>query len=109
MPRLKTLSLVTLLFVVLLSLSIAVGGFISDRINEIDRTQALRSRVQAQIHESINSWHDAQIRNTRLISRCGITAYAVTLLDVDGNEFTLYYNIDNAAPVRLDLLSGCSA
>jgi hypothetical protein len=109
MPRLKTLPLFTLLFVVLITLSIAVGAFISDRINEIERTQALRSRVQAQIHESIHSWYDAQIRDTQLISRCGITAYAVTLLDVDGNEFTLYYDIDNAAPVRQDLLNGCSA
>jgi hypothetical protein len=108
MKRLKILSLVILFVVIAVSSLVAVGSYVSNRIDEIDRTQALRSRVQARIHESIHSWYDAQIRDTRLISRCGITAYAVTLLDFDGNEFTLYYNIDNAAPVRQDLLNGCS-
>ena len=107
MRRLKTLSPVTLFFVILITLSIAASVLINDRIDEIDRTQALRSQVQAKIHESIHGWYDAQIRNTQPISRCGVTAYAVTLLDYDGNEFTLYYNIENAAPVRQDLMSGC--
>lgn len=108
MHRLKTLSLVTLIFVVLITLLVSVGGFISDRFNEIDRTQALRSQVQAKIHQSIHGWYDAQIRHTQPISRCGVTAYAVSLLDFDGNEFTLYYNIENAAPVHQDLMNSCS-
>ena len=108
MHRMKTLSLATLFLLALITLFVSVGGFISDRIHEIDRTQALRSQMQAQIHESIHAWYDVQIRETQLISRCGITAYTVTLLDFDGNEFTLYYDIDTAAPVRQDLISGCS-
>ena len=108
MYRLKTMLLVILFVVIAISSLVSIGAYVSDRIDEIDRTQALRSRMQAQINESIHSWYDAQIRDTQLISRCGITAYAVTLLDLDGNEFTLYYNIDNAAPVRQDLLNGCS-
>lgn len=108
MLHLNTRSIVILFVVIAFSSLVSVGAYVSDRIDEIDRTQALRSHTQARIHESIHSWYDAQIRDTRLISRCGITAYAVTLLDLDGNEFTLYYNIDNAAPVRQDLLNGCS-
>jgi len=109
MKHSKSLSLIILFAAMTVVLLVSVSRYIVERIEDMNHTQALRSRMQARIHESIHGWYDAQIRDTSLISRCGITAYAVTLLDFDGNEFTLYYNIDNAAPVHQDLLNGCPA
>jgi hypothetical protein len=108
MHRFKIPLRVTLFVAIIVVLSVLFVDFIHGRIQEIEHTQAVRSRMQAQINKSIHGWYQAQIRDTRLFSRCGITAYAATMLDVDGNEFTLYYNIDTGAPVRQDLLNGCS-
>jgi hypothetical protein len=109
MQRLKKRSLIILFVAVAASLLMSVSGFVGNRIKDIDRTQALRSRMQVQIHESIQSLYDAQIYDTQLLGRCGITAYVATMRDANGSEFTLYYNIDNGKPIQQDLLNGCSA
>jgi Na+-translocating ferredoxin:NAD+ oxidoreductase RnfG subunit len=109
MQRLKTLSLVALFAAIIATLLMSVSGFVGDRIKDIDRTQALRSRMQAQIQESIHNLYAAQIHDTQLLSRCGITAYVATMRNADGSEFTLFYDIDSGKPIQQDLLNGCSA
>lgn len=108
MQRLKTRSLAVLSVTLPAVLLVLVSGFINDQVDEIDRTRASRSRLQAQIHETIHRRYSAAILETRLRSRCGITAYIVTMRDNVGNEFNLYYDIDDGKPVRFDLLNGCT-
>lgn len=107
MQHLKTLSLVILFAVLSVSLAVALSSISRDRIKAFERTQASRSRIQAQIHDTLNRRYAAQILETRLLGRCGITAYIVTLRDAAGNESTLYFDIDNGAPIHHDLLNGC--
>jgi hypothetical protein len=108
MQRLKTRSLAVLSVTLPAALLMLVSGFINDQVDEIDRTRASRSRVQTQIHEIIHSRYSAAILETRLRSRCGITAYIVKVRDNAGNAFTLYYDINDGKPVRFDLLNGCT-
>lgn len=84
-----------------------MSSIFSHRIKEFERTQASRSRMQAQIHEILRSRYATRIVETRLLGRCGITACIVTLLDAAGGEYTLYFDIDSGAPIRQDLLKGC--
>jgi hypothetical protein len=49
----------------------------------------------------------ARIVETRLLGRCGITAYIVTLRDAAGSESTLYFDIDSGTPIHHNLLDGC--
>jgi len=107
MQRLKSLSLVVLFIALTVSLAVSLGVHFSDRIEAFERTQASRSRMQAQIHETLCSRYAARIVETRLLGRCGITACIVTLRDAAGSEVTLYFDTDNGAPVRQDLLNGC--
>jgi len=109
MQRLEKLPLGILFAAVAASSLMSVSDFVGDRIMDIDRTQALRSRMQAQIHKSIYGRYDAKIHDTQLLGRCGITAYVATMRAVDGSEFTLSYDIDTGMPIQQDLLSGCSA
>lgn len=108
MQRPKTLSLAVLSVTLPAVLLMLFSGFINDQVDEIDRTRVSRSRIQAQIHETIHSRYSAAILETRLRSRCGITAYIVTMRDNTGNEFTLYFDIDDGKPVWFDLLNGCT-
>jgi len=107
MQRLKSLSLVVLFIALTVSLAVSLGVHFSDRIEAFERTQASRSRMQAQIHDTLHGRYAARIVETRLLGRCSITAYIVTLRDADGSESTLYFDIDSGAPIRHDLLNGC--
>jgi hypothetical protein len=107
MQRLKSPSLVVLFIVLTVSLAISLGIHFSDRIKASEHTQASRSRMQAQIHDTLHGRYAARIVETRLLGRCGITAYIVTLRAADGSEATLYFDIDSGAPIRYDLLNGC--
>ena len=102
-----TLSLVTLFAILSVSLAISLSSFIGDRIESFERTQESRSRVQAQIHDALERRYDARILETRLLGRCGITAYIVTLRDVAGSESTLYFDIDTGSQISHDLSNGC--
>jgi hypothetical protein len=103
MQRLKLLSLVVLF----IALTVSLSKHFSDRIKESERTQASRSRMQTQIHDTLHRGYAARIVETRLLGRCGITTYIVTLRDAAGSESPLYFDIDNGAPIRHDLLNGC--
>jgi hypothetical protein len=103
----KSLSRVALFAVLSVLLAVCLNGFISDRISSFERTQVSRSRMQTQIHDTLEKRYDARILDTRLLGRCGITAYIVTLRDTAGGESTLYFDIDTGVPVRHDLLNGC--
>lgn len=107
MQRLTTPSLVVLFTVLSISLAIVTSRYFSDRIKAIDHTQASRSRIVAQIHDTLYKRYAAQILETRVLGRCGITAYIVTLRDASGNESTLYFDIDNGATIPHNLLNGC--
>jgi hypothetical protein len=107
MQRPKSPSLVVLFIVLTVSLAISLGIHFSDRIKASEHTQASRSRMQAQIHDTLHGRYAARIVETRLLGRCGITAYIVTLRDADDSESTLYFDIDSGAPIRYDLLNGC--
>jgi hypothetical protein len=107
MQRPKSPSLVVLFIVLTVSLAISLGIHFSDRIKASEHTQASRSRMQAQIHDTLHGRYAARIVETRLLGRCGITAYIVTLRAADGSESTLYFDIDSGAPIRYDLLNGC--
>jgi len=107
MQRLKKLVPVALFAVLSAAVSVVVGQLCVDRILEIERTQAARSRIQAKIHATVRSQYPGRIRDTGLRSRCGFTAYIVTVRQPDGGEYTLYYDIDNGEPIRQDLLNGC--
>ena len=107
MQGLKSPSLVVLFIALTVSLAVTLGIHFSDRIKESERTQASRSRIQTQIHDTLHRRYAARIVETRLLGRCGITAYIVTLRDAAGSESTLYFNIDNGTPIRHDLLNGC--
>ena len=107
MQGVKTLSLFVLFAAISISLVHAMGSYFSYRIKEFERTQAARSRMQAQIHDTLRSRYATRIVETRLLGRCGITVYIVTLLDAAGAESTLYFDIDSGAPIRQDLLKGC--
>ena len=108
MKHLNTLSLVTMLVLIPVSLSLWTGSFFNNRIDDIDRTRALRSRMQTQIHEAIHHRYPERILETRLRSRCGVTAYVVTMIDATGNTYRLYYDIDSGVQIRQDLLNGCA-
>jgi hypothetical protein len=107
MQRLTTPSLVVLFTVLSISLAVVTSRYFSDRIKAIDHTQASRSRIVAQIHDTLYKRYAAQILETRVLGRCGITAYIVTLRDASGNESTLYFDIDDGAPIPHNLLNGC--
>jgi len=107
MQRLTTPSLVVLFTVLSISLAVVTSRYFSDRIKAIDHTQASRSRIVAQIHDNLYKRYAAQILETRVLGRCGITAYIVTLRDASGNESTLYFDIDDGAPIPHNLLNGC--
>ena len=107
MQRLKSLSPVVLFIALTVPLAVSLGIHYSDRIKSFERTQSSRSRIQVQIHDTLYRRYAAQILETRLLGRCGITAYIVTLRDAAGSESTLYFDIDNGAPIRDDLLNGC--
>jgi hypothetical protein len=107
MQRLITLSLVVLLAVLSISLAVSFSSYFSNRIKAIERTQASRFRIQEQIHDTLYRRYAAQILETRLLGRCGITAYIVTLRDAAGSESTLYFDIDSGAPIQHNLLNGC--
>jgi len=107
MQGLKTLSLVALFAALSISLAVSMSSFFSDRAREFELTRVSRSRMQAQIHETLCSRYAARIVETRLLGRCGITACIVTLRDAASSEVTLYFDTDNGAPVRQDLLNGC--
>jgi len=102
-----TLSLVALFVMLSVSLAVSLNSFISDRIKSFERTQVSRSLTQAQIHDTLDRVYDARILETRLLGRCGITAYIVTLRAAAGVESILYFDIDTGAPVHHDLLNGC--
>ena len=107
MQHLKTLSLVTLFAVLSVLLAVALSSYFSDRLKAFERTQASRTRIQTQINDTLYRQYAAQILETRLLGRCGITAYIVTLRDASGNESTLYFDIDDGAPIPHNLLNGC--
>ena len=107
MQRLTTPSLVVLFTVLSISLAVVTSRYFSDRIKAIDHTQASRSRIVAQIHDTLYKRYAAQILETRVLGRCGITAYIVTLRDASGNESILYFDIDDGAPIPHNLLNGC--
>ena len=107
MQRLTTPSLVVLFTVLSISLAVVTSRYFSDRIKAIDHIQASRSRIVAQIHDTLYKRYAAQILETRVLGRCGITAYIVTLRDASGNESTLYFDIDDGAPIPHNLLNGC--
>ena len=86
MQRLITPSLVVLFAVLSVSLAASLGGFFSGQIKAIDRTQASRSRIQAQIHDTLHRRYVGKIVETRLLGRCGFTAYIVTLRDAAGGD-----------------------
>ena len=107
MQHLKTLSLVTLFAVLSVLLAVALSSYFSDRLKAFERTQASRTRIQTQINDTLYRQYAAQILETRLLGRCGITAYIVTLRDATGRQSTLYFDIDNGTPIHHDLLNGC--
>lgn len=107
MQHLKKVSIGAISAAVFIILSVMIGSFLNSRIREIDHTRTLRSQMKAQIHASIRSQQGARILETRLVSRCGITAYIVTMLESEGGEYTLYYAIDSGASIPYDLLNGC--
>jgi hypothetical protein len=107
MQRLNSLSLVVLFIALTVSLAVSLGIHFSDRIKASESTQASRSRMQAQIHDTLRGRYDARIAETRLLGRCGITAYIVTLRDAAGSESTLYFDIDSGTPIHHNLLDGC--
>lgn len=107
MQRSITLSLAVLFAVLSVSLALLLSGLFSDRIKAIDDTQASRSRIQAQIHDTLHWRYAGQILETRLLGRCGFTAYVVTLRDAAGSEFTLFFDIDSGAPIQHNLLNSC--
>jgi hypothetical protein len=107
MQRLITPSLVALFTVLSISLVVYLSSLFRGQITAIDRTQASRSRIQAQIHDSLHRRYAGQIRETRLLGRCGFTAYIATLRDATGRDSTLFFDIDTGAPIQHNLLNGC--
>jgi len=107
MQRLNPLSRVVLFIVLTVSLAVSLGIHLSDRFKASEHTQVSRSRMQTQIHDTLDGRYAARIVETRLLGRCGITVYLVTLRDVAGSESTLSFDIDSGASIRHDLLNGC--
>lgn len=107
MQRLITPSLVVLFTVLPVSLVVSLSSYFSAQITAIDRTQTSRSRIQTQIHDSLHRRYAGQILETRLLGRCGFTAYIVTLRDAIGRDSTLFFDIDTGAPIQHNLLNGC--
>lgn len=107
MRRRMTLSLVILFAVLSASLAVFLSGVLSDQIKAVKRMQTSRSGIQAQIHDTLYRQYAAQILETRLLGRCGITVYIVTLRDAAGRESTLYFDIDNGAQIQHNPLNAC--
>lgn len=107
MRRLIMLSPVVLFTVLSVSALVSLSVLLSTQIKEVEHMQALRSQIKMQIHDTLHRQYDAQILETRLLGRCGITAYIVTLRDAAGSESTLYFDIDNGMQIHHNLLNGC--
>jgi hypothetical protein len=109
MQRPRTLSLAVLFAVLSFSLAVSSSSYFSARIKAIDRTQASRSRIQAQIHETLHRRYAGNILETRLLGRCGFTVYVVTLRDTTGGDSTHFFDIETGAPIQHNLLNDCPA
>lgn len=107
MQNLKTLLLLAILAVVAISTSISLKRYYNHGVEQMDQTRALRSRMQERIHEDIQQRYNGSILDSRMVSRCGITVYTVTMQDNNGKHLTLLYNIDTGAPVQDSVLNGC--